>query len=381
MPRIAGQAGATAITLSLGPERLCPLPGAPGFHMRLDDDLRKTVVFFGVEDDTPGKGGINCVGTGFLLSYDTCGYLVTAKHLAHGLGDNPFLIRMNKKDGSSANLPADNVRWYEHPDLNVDVAAIPFTMPNYTLLDVLYLPAEAVLADDNAINSNMVGVGDLTYTVGLFRLLSGQRRNLPIVHSGIVAMMPGDERIPVRDWRPPYGKIFVEGYLVETGALAGLSGSPVFMHPTTNFSTLPANFLPDPRFSDPGRARALAPSVQIGLLGLWQSSWDAPPDEVLAVQAGGGVRVPVGMGIVVPAQKIIETLEQEELKAMRGRIKIMREKIAAETAASPDSAMPLATTIDATLESEPSTMEGDEQHKERFTATLTSAAQKRPRGG
>ena len=74
--------------------------------MRLDDDLRKTVVFFGLEDDTPGKGGISCVGTGFLLGYDTCGYLVTAKHLAQGLGDNPFLVRVNTKDGNSVNLPA-----------------------------------------------------------------------------------------------------------------------------------------------------------------------------------------------------------------------------------------------------------------------------------
>jgi hypothetical protein len=46
-----------------------------------------------------------------------------------------------------------------------------------------------------------LGVGDFTYTIGLFRLMSGERRNLPIVHFGTVAMVPGDEKIPVRDWR------------------------------------------------------------------------------------------------------------------------------------------------------------------------------------
>jgi hypothetical protein len=302
------------------------------------------------EDDAPGKGGINCVGTGFLLGYDTCGYLVTAKHLAHGLGDNPFLLRINRKDGTSFNLPAntsfgssqtDNVRWYEHPDPNVDVAVIPLTLPDYTTFDIQYLPAEQVLVDETAIKSGVVGVGDLTYTVGLFRLQSGQKRNLPIVHSGSIALMPSDELIPARDWRPPGKTIFVEGYLVETGALEGLSGSPVFMHPTVQFSTLPANFLPDPRFGDPRRANALAPSVQVGLLGLWQGSWDAPPDEVMGIPAGRGMRVPVGMGIVVPAQKIVETLEQHELKDMRGRVKAMRERLAASNVASPDSALPM----------------------------------------
>jgi hypothetical protein len=251
--------------------------------MRLDDDLRKTVVFFGIEDSTPAKGGINCVGTGFLLGYDTCGYLVTAKHLAHGLGDNPFLLRVNTKDGRSANLPADQVRWYEHPDPNVDVAVMPVTFGDNSRFDILYLPAETVLADDNVVKMNLVGIGDLTYTVGLFRLLSGEKRNLPVVHSGIIAMMPGDERIPARDWRSPMGTIFVEGYLVETSSLEGLSGSPVFVRPTATFSTLPGGFLPDPRITDPRRAQALASSTQIGLLGLWQGSWDAPPDEVLAV--------------------------------------------------------------------------------------------------
>ena len=54
--------------------------------------------------------------------------------------------------------------------------------------------------------------------------------------------------------------------------------------------------------------------------------------------------MPVGMGIVVPAQKIIETLEQQELKEMRESVKAMRAQLADAQAASPDSALPLATT-------------------------------------
>jgi hypothetical protein len=333
MPRIAGISGATAIGPSLGPAK------SPGFSMRIDDDLKKTVLFFGLEDNTPGKGGINCVGTGFLLGYDggNGAYLVTAKHLAHGLGGNPFLVRVNTKDGGSENIPVDNIRWYEHPDPNVDVAVLPLHLGMNSNYDALYLP-QLMLASDGLVyheTIKTVGVGDLTFTIGLFRLMSGERRNLPIVHSGSIAMMPRDELIPVRDWRPPGKRIFVEGYLVETNALEGLSGSPVFMRPTASFSWLPANIVPDPRILPP-MTRALAAREDIKLLGLWQASWDAPPDEVMV---GRGVRVPVGMGIVVPAQKIIDTLEQEELVEMRNDSKARRE--AEAPAATPDAAIPM----------------------------------------
>lgn len=81
-------------------------------------------------------------------------------------------------------------------------------------------------------NSN-IGVGNFTYTIGLFRLLSGEKRNLPVCHFGTIAMLPGDERIPVTDWTDPDGRrrILVEGYLVKSQSLNGLSGSPVFVRP------------------------------------------------------------------------------------------------------------------------------------------------------
>lgn len=69
--------------------------------MRIADDMRKGVVFFGYLDSTPGKGGIDCIGTGFFLIHEGLQYLVTARHLSHELGSNPFLIQLNKNDGTS----------------------------------------------------------------------------------------------------------------------------------------------------------------------------------------------------------------------------------------------------------------------------------------
>jgi hypothetical protein len=285
-----------------------------------------------------------------LLGYENLGYLVTAKHLADALGDDPFLVRVNLTDGASQNILSDEtVKWFRHPHPAVDVAAIQVTFAQKDRFDAVYLPHHMMLTTKK-LEAEKVGIGDLTYTVGLFRLLSGSRRNLPILHSGIIAMMPSDEKIPVWDWRSPREqrkKLYVEGYLVETHGMPGLSGSPVFVRATVALPNLPLGFMPDPRFPLPASLTGLAARQDILLLGMWQSSWDAPPDEILGLAANAppGVRVPVGMGVVVPAQKIEEVLLSEEVTDLRKRTLARIE--AASTAASADVAIPVArTTVD-----------------------------------
>jgi hypothetical protein len=307
--------------------------------MRIDDDLRKCVVFFGLPDDSPEGGGIRCGGTGFLLRYEEFGYIVTARHVAETLGADPFIVRINMKDGTAQNLDADQVRWYFHPDPDVDVAVIPFTLGGGNF-DAVYIPIE-MLAPDSEIQNDAstirflgsFGPGDLTYTIGLFALLSGKKRNLAVVHSGSIAAIPRDEKIPVTDWRDKRNTIYVEGYLLETHARPGLSGSPVFVRRTLNFSSLPGNLIMDPRFSGGKDFLVSAPQTMFHLLGLWQSSWDAPPDDVVAITTGRSVRVPVGMGIAAPAYKIKETLETAELMEMR---RLWKETANAKNAATPD---------------------------------------------
>lgn len=363
----------------LGPARREPLAGCPGFYVRLNEDLRKTVVFFGFEDSTPGKGGIACVGTGFLLKYDNGGYLVTAKHLAHNLGDDPFLVRLNKKDGTSENIPADSVRWYGHPDPGVDVAVTPFNLKSEAPYDAVYMPDEMLVTDalKHAAGVKVLGIGDLTYVIGLFRLMSGEKRNLPMVHSGCIAMMPEDERIPIRDWRDKSKRIFVEGYLVEAHALDGLSGSPVLVRPTVDVDVSPRNVLLDPRNAKASEFRAVAPTARVFLLGLWSGSWDAPADEVVSVQTGKGARVSVGVGVVVAASKIKETLDIPELVKARDEVKKQREEKI--HAAEPDSAISAARSR--ASGGVPPAKDENPQHQEDFTSLIDEAARKQKQGG
>src|SRR5260370_39693629 len=197
--------------------------------MRIGNQIRESVVFFGYPDKTQ-KSGIRCIGTGFLLEYEGVQYLVTAKHLSHSLGRDPFLIRVNKKDGTAENLPADDVDWTEHPDPTMDVSVVPLTIEDQSKYEVDCL-AQDCLFQPGEFDDLNIGVGSGTFTMGLFQLLSGEKRNLTIVSTGNIAMMPGDEKIPVVDLTEPDQKrqSFGEGYCVESLSLKGLSGSPVFV--------------------------------------------------------------------------------------------------------------------------------------------------------
>jgi hypothetical protein len=297
--------------------------------MRIADDMRRCVVFIGIADNTE-PSGIRCFGTGFLQAYKGCRYLVTAQHIAVGIGDDPYLIRFNKLDGTSGNVSVDplldRVSWYANTnDPDVDLAVMPFQYDWRVYgYDALLVP-EDCLASDEVVRHNAIGTGDSCYTIGLFRLLSGNKRNLPIVYTGTIAMMASDERVPVQDWMSPNKRRYIEAHLVESQSLKGLSGFPCFVEPTHDFIGLPVD--------QGGTVNARFGRADLRLLGVWQSSWDALPDEVLAVEQGMALRVPVGMGLVVPAQKLIDLLELPEIKVQRQAI---RERLEREQIAKPD---------------------------------------------
>ena len=319
---------------SLDRGRQLPFLGNEDVRLRITDDVTKSVVFFGVPDDTPGLGGIKCAGTGFFIGHEGTGYLVTAKHLAAALQGAPFLIRLNKKDGTSANLPVDELHWTPHPDLDVDVAVVPFHVPKVSEFECLYYKSERI-GDSKVLERDGIGIGDLTYTVGLFRLLSGEKRNLPIVHSGSIARTPGVEKIPVRDWEDPFQKKtrFIHGFLIETSSLSGLSGSPVFVRASLQLE------MEGKILGDGDKWSGVLPRNRALLMGLWQGSWDAPPDEIMAAEIQRGARVPIGIGVVIPIDKVMEVLDLPNLKLRRQKLAAAR---AFEGSAVPDSALPIA---------------------------------------
>ncbi|MEH6950868.1 hypothetical protein V4R08_05905 [Nitrobacter sp. NHB1] len=336
--------------------------------MLLREDLRKCIAFIG----TPGpkeNGGITCCATGFFIGYGGSRYLVTAQHVAVGLGDDPYLIRLNKTDGTADNITVDpltdNVRWFvNEADPDVDLAVMPF---NYALREAgyecLFLNGPDFIREMNP-QISPPGIGDFCYTLGLFQLVAGKKQNLPVVHRGSLAMIANEERIPVWDWLAPpgSGKVRqVQCHLVETQSLQGLSGAPVFGRASFDIEGFPVS-------GSEEKMTIRTAELGVSLLGIWQGSWDAPPGSILGVQEHGSFRVPVGMGVVVPTKKLIELLETEPVVNQREDHK---RKFA--NAATLDSAFP--------EKSVPPAIGANPTHREDFMRLVGAAARKPPQEG
>lgn len=291
--------------------------------MRLTDDARRSVVFLGHMSDPNDPSTFKARATGFFVRHDRLMYLVTAAHVAVKFADDPFYMRLNKIGGDSVLVyldPATNPlqKWYRHPDPSVDVATLCFP---YDLRQSGYdhiAMSEDLILDDAEIERLQVGPGDTCYAVGLFALLQGSKRSVPVVHRGSIAAMPSDELIPIRNWcTDGESHAYTRAYLVEATNLQGLSGSPVMVRATINVMA-PRLIIdgkgPEAKVSKGSVAGLSAPSSEVSLLGIWSASWDARPDQVLSIDQGHETRVPLGLGVVVPAARLEDLFQSEPVK-------------------------------------------------------------------
>lgn len=276
------------------------------WNMRLPDEVLKCVVFIGKKE----RGSIKWGGTGFLISLPakqlpgrTHIFLVTGKHVADQLLGEDVYIRFNTKDGGYDVLTIGAAtQWWLHPsDLSVDVAVIPWTPPAEA--DFLCLP-KLMFLDDIRIGEKGIGVGDEVHITGLFHFVKGTQRNHPIVRTGTLAMLP-NERIPIANW-PTQS---MEAYLIEARSISGLSGSPVFVQRSVRVQAV----------EDSGRVPLAAGAIF--LLGLIFGHWDVkkrrkPKQASVVVPSAWGQdrgEINVGVAIVAPAAKILETVQRKEL--------------------------------------------------------------------
>jgi hypothetical protein len=162
-----------------------------------------------------------------------------------------------------------------------------------------------MFADPRDFPVNGIGIGDEVFMTGVFASASGKRRNTPIVRKGNIAMLP-DDNIPTRDLGD------IDAFLIEAHSFGGISGAPVFVRETTftkyNLSPL-----------KPGDAPETIVSLSAGrhsLLGLVHGHWDIDDQDLNAVYAKPPKdegHVNLGISIIVPAAKILETLQHPQL--------------------------------------------------------------------
>lgn len=229
-------------------------------------------------------------------------YFVTT---AHALKDSQrYGIRINLKQGGIDVIPVE--RWYAHPsDSNADVAITPFQ--NSDTYSIKF-STDSLFRDRNDLTKYAIGIGDEVYFPGLFTLSQQESdsRNLPILRMGNIVMLP--------DVKLPSEIGLIDAYLVEARSLGGISGSPVFARRTMNL------LWNDGVTTPPQIMHGLTGEVH--LIGMMHGHWDVKESQINQVQVqpvdrgvSGGVNM--GISLVIPISKIVETLNRADLVHMR----------------------------------------------------------------
>jgi hypothetical protein len=276
--------------------------------MLVPERARKCVVFLGIKE---AGAEFSPRATGFTVEIEDQQkhrwfYLVTAGHVVSqvvSLGRDIW-VRINNKDDKPEELEIASKDWFYHPErATTDVAICPISPPDekHDIAAVPVLGPRSVAAIPEVIKDVRMGVGDEVVITGLFRSHYGQQRNVPITRIGNIAML-NDEPVKTKH----YG--YVDAYLIEARSIGGLSGSPAFVH------------LPAIRVMDGKPLRSEKPTFQLYLLGLIHGHFDIEDlnsDVALEDQSDATSGINAGIGVVIPVEKIIETIMQPELIEIR----------------------------------------------------------------
>lgn len=272
--------------------------------MRVADRIPSSVVFIGAYN----CGIFTPLGTGFFVLKVEDGFqfqhIVTARHVIENLEVEDIYIRGNLKGNGIEVYVTKKSEWVFHPEKSnnryIDVAILPSHAPP-DKFDILHMSIEKEMVTPEIIVDEAIGIGDDIFTVGLFTNHYGQARNIPVVRSGIISAMPSEPMYT------EYG--YMNGYLVETHSLGGISGSPVFVQ-----------MAPLRVINAEVRQSMKLTHYFLGLVsGHWtvENPEDAIAETMEPVLTG---RINTGISIVVPAQDILDTINQAALMDTRRKI-------------------------------------------------------------
>ena len=281
-----------------------------GASMLVDEQFRKCVTFLFVDviDEATSTPKRIPAATAFFVGVPVNGeraviYAVTARHVVDASRPHGTLyVRINKISGGFEDFQVPQDAWVCHP--STDVAVIRVGLPPEQF-DFRVIPLDMLATDDYVIRQR-IGAGDDIFFVGLFSEYAGQERNQPIIRFGNISLMPY-EQIDVKLDPASDATTLIDAYLVEARSWGGHSGSPAFIY-----------YPPD---REPGGGIVIGGNPP-ALLGLVHGHYEIKQDVAFIGDILGSGKVPInaGMALVIPAQKIIDTLMQEEVVEERNRV-------------------------------------------------------------
>ena len=269
--------------------------------------IRESVVFLGIRDGDQFLPR----ATAFVISYEENGYhffaLATAEHVVSGLLNkgHDIYVRMNREGGTVVRGPINASVWFFHPNADAeptDVAVVPYQPQGDEIFrSVPVFGQNEMVCTTDVISAHSIGPGDELAIIGLFRTHHGVDRIIPVVRKGHIAAMREE---PIKTQYCGY----VDAYLIEAMSIGGLSGSPVFVQmPPIRIAESKVNFIQGSQFY---------------LLGLMHGHFDVAnlnEDVVSDVEGQSLASINAGLGIVIPAEKIVETIFHPEYIEMRKR--------------------------------------------------------------
>lgn len=252
---------------------------------------------------TTASSGEQAGGTGFVVAYPSSDssrephlYVVTAKHVI--TDQRSPVIRLNTKQGDFEILSVSDSSWVPHHDGD-DLAVCPIELD--TNKHKFSCIPRSMLITKSEISEYGIGVGDEVFMVGRLINNEGRQKNTPTARFGNISMMP-DEPL-----RHPSG-ILQESFVVESRSWPGFSGSPVFVWiPGSDQRTRSLMFVP-------GCGPWLL-GVDWGHIQDWGTVYES--DRKTAVSGKLEVKINTGMAGVVPAWRLRDLLECEQLSHQR----------------------------------------------------------------
>lgn len=295
-------------------------PEGSGTFVRISDGYLASIVYLGFALPND-EMAIDVMGTGFLVNYEGNSYIVTAAHVAALFNQCPFAVRLNRHEHSAGVDRVAQAKWYVHPDTTVDVAVLPYDPPKWA--SVSYVETKYAITEFKR-ESKRIGVGDLAHVVGVFRNLKGEKKNVPVVHTGFIASMADGETMEAEDWRPTAKDgdlVSISGYVIQVPTQRGSSGSPVFVRRSLEMEEA---FVKQTNAHDSVLTKTKARNWAHGtiwFLGVWHGAWGQDIQFYAKTPSGKAdwlfLNVGTSMGICTPATRMLETLDRPELKKMR----------------------------------------------------------------
>lgn len=372
-------------------------------------------VFFLYGKDKKGRYRSEPEGTGVLIGVREFvrggGWYqnMYAVSCAHVIAQGATNVRINTREGGHRFIELDqDLDWFT-PTNGADLAAADIT-DQFGYGDDTNFLSPYWLAGRDFIQKAQIGIGDDGFMLGLFSRQPGKARNLVAAKFGNITLM-ADDAAPVvhEDGRP--GR---PAHLFDIRSRGGFSGSPVFVYRTPGGDLRDVDgggeagggsqrrrttIAPRPQTDHLPRSLAIAQehntvewaieydtdnNLFIRLLGIHVAQYPevvrarkmpkSKPDseaEDEIIRSGDRLVIDGGVTVVVPAWEIIDLLNREEFVKRRAE----REKRQDDTAPVPEN--------NQLAEPAPpaKAVEGDDKHRERFTALLDAAVGKPKQGG